>query len=71
MAHKILRMPSVMEKTGLSRSAIYQRITQETFPRPIPIGRRAVGWLESDIDKWVARCVERAHGIPASAGSQK
>ena len=71
MAHTILRMPVVMERTGLSRSAIYQRIAQETFPKPIPIGRRAVGWLEADIEKWVIRCIERAQGIPASAGAQK
>lgn len=71
MAHKILRMPSVMEKTGLSRSAIYQRMMQETFPKSIPIGRRAVGWLEADVEKWVDRCVERAQGIPASSGVRK
>lgn len=71
MAHTILRMPVVMERTGLSRSAIYQRIAQENFPRPIPLGRRAVGWLEADVEKWLERCIERAQGIPASVGAKK
>ena len=49
----ILRLKKVMEKTGLSRSTIYNYIKDKTFPKPISLGIRAVGWLESDIDEWI------------------
>ena len=54
MATRILRMPAVIERVGLSRSAIYARMTKGQFPRPLRIGARAVGWLEADIDEWLA-----------------
>ena len=52
---RILRLPSVRERTGLSRSSIYLRISQGRFPRPISLGERAVGWLESEITEWLNR----------------
>ena len=57
---KILRLPEVSERTGRSRSSIYDDIADGTFPGPIPLGRRAVGWLEEEIDDWLdARILER------------
>ncbi len=50
----ILRLPAVMEKVGLSRSSIYSRVRAGTFPKPVQLGERAVGWLESEIDEWIA-----------------
>jgi prophage regulatory protein len=47
MAHSILRLPTVKTRTRLSRSTIYLRISQGTFPRPVHLGGRAVGWVES------------------------
>jgi prophage regulatory protein len=41
--HTILRLPDVKRSTGLSRSTIYLRITQGTFPKPVSLGGRAVG----------------------------
>lgn len=58
MVNSILRLPKVKNKTGLARSTIYLRISQGTFPKPIALGGRAVGWLESDIDKWLNDCIE-------------
>jgi prophage regulatory protein len=49
----ILRRPSVQSRTGLSRSSIYLGISKGTFPKPINLGARSVGWLESDIDNWI------------------
>ena len=49
MSHTILRLPAVKTSTGLSRSTIYLRITQGTFPKPVSLGGRAVGWLEAEI----------------------
>lgn len=58
MANIILRLPEVKARTGLSRSTIYLRISQDRFPRPISLGDRAVGWIESEIDDWVREQIE-------------
>jgi prophage regulatory protein len=50
----ILRRKQVQERTGLSRSTIYMRIAQGTFPKAISLGDRAVGWVDSEIDAWLA-----------------
>ena len=55
---RILRLPLVRERTGLSRSSIYLRISQGRFPRPVSLGERAVGWLESEITEWLNRRIE-------------
>jgi prophage regulatory protein len=49
----ILRRKQVQERTGLSRSTIYMRIAQGTFPKAISLGDRAVGWVDSEIDAWL------------------
>jgi prophage regulatory protein len=50
---KILRLPEVKMRTGLSRSSIYLYIHRGTFPKTLNIGIRSVGWLESDIQQWI------------------
>jgi prophage regulatory protein len=54
MTHTILRLPAVKTRTGLSRSTIYLRVSQGTFPRPVHLGGRAVGWVEEEIQSWLA-----------------
>jgi prophage regulatory protein len=55
----ILRRKQVEIRTGLSRSTIYARIAEGTFPRPIDLGGgRAVGWIEAEIDTWLKVCIE-------------
>ena len=54
----ILRRKQVEKRTGLSRSTIYLRIHEGTFPRPINLGVRAVGWLENEIEAWLAERME-------------
>ncbi len=54
----ILRRKQVEARTGLSRSTIYLRIQEGTFPRPVNLGARAVGWLENEIEAWLAACME-------------
>ena len=49
----VLRLPEVKQQTGLSRSAIYQRISDDKFPKSINLGSRAVGWLASDVQAWI------------------
>ena len=50
---RFLRLPEVMARTGLSRSTIYVRLEQGLFPRPVSLGGRAVGWIDSEIDEWM------------------
>jgi prophage regulatory protein len=54
----ILRRKQVEARTGLSRSTIYLRIQEGTFPKPISLGARAVGWLEHEIEAWLVACIE-------------
>jgi prophage regulatory protein len=56
----ILRRKQVELRTGLSRSTIYQYIKDGVFPKPVPLGPRAVGWLESDVSEWIAGRVKIA-----------
>lgn len=63
MAHTILRLPAVQARTGLSRSTIYLRIAEDRFPRPISLGDRAVGWIESEIDEWLEQQIESSRNM--------
>lgn len=49
MTHTILRLPAVKAITGLSRSTIYLRITQQEFTHPVSLGARAVGWPAHEV----------------------
>ena len=60
--HKLLRLPQVKAFTGLSKSTIYARIAEGTFPKQIPLGPRLVVWVESDIQNWIAEQVSAARG---------
>ena len=59
MLKQIYRFPEVMKLNGLSRSSIYLAISKEEFPKPIKIGRRAVGWPNDVIEKWVQKLMEK------------
>lgn len=64
----ILRLPAVKARTGLSRSTIYQRIADGTgFPKPVNLGARAVGWVESEISAWISTQVERSRSGSSNA----
>ena len=51
---KILRLKAVMDWTGLSRSTIYAMIKNGSFPQSLSLSSRSVGWLEADIQGWIA-----------------
>lgn len=58
-AHCTLRLKQVLARTGLSRSAIYDKLDPKsrrydsTFPKQFKLGLGAVGWLEADINVWI------------------
>lgn len=58
MSNKILRLPAVKAKTGLSRSTIYARASVGTFPASLSLGPNTVGWVESEIDAWINKQIE-------------
>lgn len=56
------RLPRVRARVDLSRSSIYDLIAKGKFPRPIKLGARSVGWLDSDIDNWLRERVAESRG---------
>lgn len=50
---RLLRLPAVMERTGLGKSSVYAGMAAGTFPTPVRLGTRGVAWRESEIDAWV------------------
>jgi prophage regulatory protein len=63
MAHSILRLPAVKARTGLSRSTIYQRVSDGTFPQQISLGPRAVGWVEQSITDWIEQQIAASRKV--------
>lgn len=60
MATNIMRLSAVIRRTGLSRSTIYLRIAEGSFPKQISLGGRAVGFLEDEIDSWIAKQIKNS-----------
>ena len=58
MLTQILRRRQLEEQLGLSRSAIYQMVADGLFPKPIKLGRRAVGWRADDVENWLSKMQE-------------
>lgn len=59
-ALSILRRKQVEARTGLSRSSIYARIKLGTFPSPVSLGGKAVGWVESELQAWISAQIEKS-----------
>lgn len=56
----ILRLSQVISRTGLSRSTIYQRISEGAFPGQINLGANSVGWVESEINAWISSRIQQS-----------
>jgi len=56
----IQRLPEVKNRTGLSRSSIYLKIKDGSFPKPIRISKRAIGWPNNVIDEWIDQRIEQS-----------
>ena len=50
---RILRINTVLERTGLSRSTLYRKVEAGTFPAQVKIATRCVGWRESSVSDWM------------------
>ena len=60
----LIRLPEVLRITGLSRAGVYKAIAAGTFPTQIPIGDRAVAWLEDEVFEWRDTRIEEARNRP-------
>ena len=59
---RVLRLPRVQARTGLSRSTIYVRVANGSFPQPVRLGARAIGWIESEVDAWIREQIAASRG---------
>lgn len=50
---RLLRLPEVMDRVGLRRSAIYQRMSEGRFPKCRTLGARCSVWVEAEINAWI------------------
>ncbi len=66
---RILRLPTVLARTGLSRSTLYRKIAEGTFPRQVRISIHGAGWYESEINRWIADPVRYGRYDNLQAGS--
>ena len=56
----ILKLPQVMAATGLSRSSIYLRMSEGSFPRQISLGARSIGWIDSEVQEWISGQIRKS-----------
>ena len=51
---RIIRLRTVLDRTGLSRTTLYRKIGDGTFPHQVPISINGAGWYESAVNRWIA-----------------
>lgn len=62
---RIIRLKTVLDRTGLSRSTVYRKIAEGTFPSQVKISVHGAGWYESAINRWIADPVHYREEEPA------
>ena len=62
ITRRFLRLPEVKHARGYGRTSIYEKIKTGEFPKPYPLGARAVCWLEEDIEAWIDSRIQAAGG---------
>jgi prophage regulatory protein len=60
ITQRIIKLPEVIAQTGLSRSSIYAKIDEGTFPPSVSLGARAVGFVEAEIQAWIEEKISSA-----------
>lgn len=59
---RIIRLPEVLDMVGMRKTAVYDKIKDGSFPKPLKLGRMS-GWLESDVQQWI---MQQAGRMPAN-----
>jgi len=57
---RLIRLPEVKSRTGLSTSDLYRRMEAGTFPRQIKLGAKAVAWIETEVQEWIEKTIQAA-----------
>ena len=68
---RLMRRPEVLSRVGLSSSTLYELVAAGDFPAPIPIGRKAVAWLESEVDAWIEERIAQRDSRPRRQAGNK
>jgi prophage regulatory protein len=66
---RLLRLHDVVRSVALGKTAIWDRVRAGRFPKPVRIGVRAVAWLESEVQAWIAARIAARDDAPAGAGT--
>lgn len=56
---RIIRLKEVIDVTGLARSTVYKYVTDGSFPKPVSLGDRSVGWVENEVHEWILARIEQ------------
>lgn len=67
MTTRLLRLKEVIERTGLSRSTLYELMAKDKFPKQILITERCVGWVEDEVHDFILRRLEAARRAKSAA----
>ena len=70
MNYKVMKLHEVVGTTGVARSTLYKMIAAGTFPEPIQLGQRSVGWVESEVQLWIKSRIEHSRGSPCSPSAR-
>ncbi len=70
---RVIRKKEVRVKTGKSDRTIDRDVAAGTFPQPVKLGPRSIGWFEHEIDEWLAnlprdKCVTPFHDVTSMGG---
>lgn len=65
MSQKILRIEAACEKVGIPESGIYALIREGRFPKPVPLSKRRTGFLETELEDWIAERLAARDGKTA------
>jgi prophage regulatory protein len=56
---RLIRLKEVMHCSGLGRSTVYKYVAEGTFPKPVPLGGRAVAWIQTEVELWIEEKIEK------------
>jgi len=70
-ACRLMRLREVLRLCGFSRATLYREIKLHTFPAPVKLSARSVGWLQDDVMQWLdARVAQRGPAYRAHAQTE-
>jgi prophage regulatory protein len=65
---RVLRRRATEVKCGLSKTVLYDKLKKASFPKPVKLGPKSVGWLESELDQWIEARIRERDSLPKGRG---